>query len=137
MARSFPLEPSIDEMRAMGEAALDALVRFVGGLDDAPSQDREGAEELAARFREEAPEFGESFEKVLGQITDASSKGIETAGPGFFGYIPGGGLYASALAALIGFGMNRFVNFWEAAPALAQIEASVIRWMSELFDYPA
>lgn len=136
MARSFPLEPSVDEMKAMGEAALDALVRFVGGLDDAPSLDREGAEELAARFREEAPEFGESFEKVLGQITEASSKGIETAGPGFFGYIPGGGLYASALAALVGFGMNRFVNVWEAAPVLAQIEASVIRWMGELFDYP-
>lgn len=136
MARSFPLEPSLDEMKAMGEAALEVLVRFVDGLDDAPSLDREGAEELAARFREEAPEFGESFEKVLGQITEASSKGIETAGPGFFGYIPGGGLYASALAALIGFGMNRFVNFWEAAPALAQIEASVIRWMGELFEYP-
>lgn len=136
MPRSYPLEPGPDEMRSMGEAALDALVGFVEGLDGAPALDRVGAEELAARLREEAPEFGESFEKVLGQIVEASSKGIETAGPGFFGYIPGGGLVASALAAFIGFGMNRFVNFWEAAPVLAQIEASVIRWMGELFDYP-
>ncbi len=134
--RSYPLEPGPDKLRSMGEAAVDALVAFVGGLGDAPALDREGAEELAVRFREEAPEFGESFEKVLGQILEASSKGIETAGPGFFGYIPGGGLAASALAAFIGFGMNRFVNFWEAAPVLAQIEASVIGWMGELFDYP-
>jgi len=133
---SFPLEPSPDEMRVMGSAALDALVGFVRELPDAPALDRSGAEDLAARFREGAPEFGESFEKVLDQILEASSKGIETAGPGFFGYIPGGGLYASALAAFVGFGMNRFVNFWEAAPALAQIEASVIAWMGELFDYP-
>lgn len=136
MPRSYPLEPGPDELRSMSEAAVDALVGFVQGLDDAPALDREGAEELAARFREEVPEFGESFEKVLGQIVEGSSKGIETAGPGFFGYIPGGGVVASALAAFIGFGMNRFVNFWEAAPVLAQIEASVIRWMGELFDYP-
>ncbi len=120
----------------MGNSALDALIGFIEGLPEAPAVDRTGAEELAARFREEVPEFGESFEKVLGRITEASSKAIETAGPGFFGYIPGGGLYASALAALVGFGMNRFVNFWEAAPVLAQIESSVIAWMGELFDYP-
>jgi aromatic-L-amino-acid decarboxylase len=123
-------------MRAMGRAAVEALVGFIEGLDDAPALERTGAEELAARFREEAPEFGESFEKVLGQVVEAASKGIETAGPGFFGYIPGGGLYASALAALVGFGMNRFVNFWEAAPVFAQMEASVIRWMADLFEYP-
>jgi aromatic-L-amino-acid decarboxylase len=115
---------------------VEALVGFIEGLDDAPALERTGAEELAARFREEAPEFGESFEKVLGQVVEAASKGIETAGPGFFGYIPGGGLYASALAALVGFGMNRFVNFWEAAPVFAQMEASVIRWMADLFEYP-
>lgn len=120
----------------MGSSALDALVEFIEALPDAPASDRSGAEELAALFREEAPEFGESFEKVLGRILEASSKGIETAGPGFFGYIPGGGLYSSAIAALLGFGMNRFVNFWEAAPVLAQIEASVIKWMADLFDYP-
>ena len=120
----------------MGRAAVEALVGFIEGLDDAPALERTGAEELAARFREEAPEFGESFEKVLGQVVEAASKGIETAGPGFFGYIPGGGLYASALAALVGFGMNRFVNFWEAAPVFAQMEASVIRWMADLFEYP-
>lgn len=120
----------------MASSAAEALVGFVQGLQDAPALERSGAAELALRFREEAPEFGEPFEKILDQILEASSKGIETAGPGFFGYIPGGGLYASALAAFIGFGMNRFVNFWEAAPVLAQIEASVIAWMGELFDYP-
>jgi aromatic-L-amino-acid decarboxylase len=123
-------------MRAMAAGAVDALVEFVEGLDAAPASDTEDVAELAARFREEAPEFGESFEKVLASIVEASAKGIESGGPGFFGYIPGGGLYASAVAAYVAFAMNRFVNLWEAAPALAQIEATVLRWMSDLFEFP-
>lgn len=132
----FPLEPSADEMRMMAGRAVDAIVRFVSELDDAPSVDLEGVDELATRFREEAPEFGASFDEVLASITEASAKGIETGGPGFFGFIPGGGVYASAVAAYIAFAMNRFVNMWEAAPVLAQIEATVLRWFSDLFDYP-
>jgi aromatic-L-amino-acid decarboxylase len=123
-------------MRAMGEAALEALITFIDGLPNAPAVDHEGVHDLATRFREEAPEFGEPFEKVLTSILEASSKSVEYAGPGFFGYIPGGGLYASALAALLGFGMNRYVALWALGPAVAQIEASVVRWMADLFDYP-
>ncbi len=120
----------------MGETALRTLIDFVSGLDDAPAADHEGALELAARFREEAPEFGEAFDKVLAQVMEASSKSIEYAGPGFFAYIPGGGLYASALAALIGFGMNRYVSLWAVTPAVAQIEASVVRWLCDMFEFP-
>ena len=135
-ATSYPLEPSSDEMRVMATGALEAIVEFIDGLPSSPASDRAGVAELAMRFREEAPEFGESFDKVLASVLDASSKGIETAGPGFFGFIPGGGLYASAVAAYIGFAMNRFVNMWEAAPALAQLEATVLRWFSDLFQFP-
>ena len=132
----FPLEPSADEMRVMTSGALDAVIDFVRALPEAPAVDNDGVAEIAARFREEAPEFGESFDKVLAAIVEASGKGIETGGPGFFGFIPGGGVYASAVAAFVAFAMNRFVNMWEAAPVLAQIEATVLRWFSDLFDYP-
>jgi aromatic-L-amino-acid decarboxylase len=136
MPGPYPLEPSVEEMRSMGESALRAYIDFVAGLDEAPAVDHDGVIELAARYREEAPEFGESFEKVLEQVVEASSKSIEYAGPGFFAYIPGGGLYASALAALVGFGMNRYVSLWGLAPAVAQMEASVVRWLCEMFDFP-
>src|ERR1700704_1024099 len=136
MTGPYPLEPSVEQMHSMGETALGALIDFVSGLDDAPSVDHDGVMEVAARFREEAPEFGESFEKVLASIIEASSKSIEYAGPGFFAYLPGGGLYASALAALVGFGMNRYVSLWGLAPAVAQIEASVVRWLCDMFEFP-
>jgi aromatic-L-amino-acid decarboxylase len=136
MPGPYPLEPSVEEMRSMGEAALGAYIDFVAGLDDAPSVDHDGATELAARFREQAPEFGSSFEKLLAQIMEGASKSVEYAGPGFFAYIPGGGLYASALAGLLAFGTNRYVTLWGLTPAFAQIETSVVRWLCDMFDFP-
>lgn len=133
---AFPLEPSGDDMRTMARAATDAMADFIERLDVLPAYDADGVTALAARFREEVPEYGESFDKVLASILEASSKGIETAGPGFFGFIPGGGVYAASLAAHIGFAMNRFVNMWEAAPVLAQIETTVLRWIADLFQFP-
>ena len=120
----------------MGDAALRAYIEFVSGLDDAPAVDHDGVTELAARYREEAPEFGEAFEKVLAQIMEGAAKSVEYAGPGFFAYIPGGGLYASALAGLIAFGTNRYVSLWGLTPAFAQIEASVVRWLCDMFEFP-
>ncbi len=131
-----PLEPDAPQMREIGRAALDALVAFVEGLPDAPAADREGAGELARRFRGAAPEEGRPFPEVLAEVVEASSKAIETAGPGYLAYIPGGGLFTSSVAALLSFGVNRVVGLAEFAPVLAQIEATTIRWMCDLFDFP-
>lgn len=132
----YPLEPSPEDMRAMGEAALGYVVRFLQGVGDAPASDYEGAEDLARAFRSEAPDVGASFDETLGRIAEAASKGINTAGPGFLGYIPGGGLFATSLADFLANSINRYVNLWSTAPAVAQIEWSVVRWLCDLFDYP-
>ena len=132
----YPLEPSAEQMRAMARSATEALAGFVEGLDTAPSWDLDGVEALAARFREAAPESGREFDEVLASIVEASAKGIDSAAPGFFGFIPGGGVFAASLAAYIAFAMNRFVNLWETAPVLAQIEATVLRWISDMFEFP-
>lgn len=53
---------------------------------------------------------------------------FSTAGPGYLAYIPGGGLFPSALADLIANAINRYVGVWVAAPALVQLELNVVRW---------
>jgi len=121
----------------MGEAALDLVTRFVATLPDASAFDLTGADDLTERFREPMPSAPAAYDDVLAAIEEASLKGIDTAGPGFLGYIPAGGLIASAIAAFVGFAMNRFVNVWDAAPALAQMEATVVRWIADMFEYPA
>jgi aromatic-L-amino-acid/L-tryptophan decarboxylase len=76
------------------------------------------------------------FEQVLDTVALASQKAINNSGPGFMAYIPGGGLYTSALADVLAGGFNRYVTFAGTAPALAHMEATVLRWLCDIFDYP-
>jgi aromatic-L-amino-acid decarboxylase len=62
--------------------------------------------------------------------------GLHTAGPGYLGYIPGGGLPDAGLADLITAVTNRYVGLWVGAPALVELESQVIRWFCELMGLP-
>ena len=56
MGIMLPLDPSAQDMRAMGEAALEYLIGFIQGLDDAPAEATDGAVELARELRSAPPE---------------------------------------------------------------------------------
>ncbi len=133
---SYPLEPSPEQMLAMGDEAVRTAVSFLQNVTDAPAFDYSNEAEVLARLREPAPESGGSFEDALAMIVAAAHVGHETSGPGFLGFIPGGGLYASSIADLLADTFNRFVNLWHPAPGFAQLEATVVRWMQDLFDHP-
>jgi len=134
---AFALEPTAEQKRAMGDAVLSYLIEFLEGLPDAPASNFDGALEFARGLREPVPEQGHpDFEQLLGEVREAASYGFETAGPGYLAYIPGGGLFSAALGDFIATCVNRFVNLWNPAPAFVQIEATVIRWLCDLFDLP-
>ncbi len=132
----YPLDPSPEDMRAMGEAALDYVIDFIRGLPDAPAQNVEGALEAALTLKASPSEDGGPFDDAFAEFADAAARALETAGPGYLPYIPGGGLFSSSLAQFLTMAVNRFPNLWEVAPSLAQIEQNVIRWLCDLFDYP-
>ncbi|MGZ8629243.1 MAG: pyridoxal phosphate-dependent decarboxylase family protein, partial [Actinomycetota bacterium] len=132
----YPLDPAPQDLRAMGEAALDYLIGFIHGLDDAPADATHGAIELARELRASAPEQGGDFDELFAEAQAAIAKTFEYAGPGYLAYIPGGGLYTAALADFIAQGVNRYVGLWQPSPAVVQIEENVTRWLCDLFDYP-
>jgi aromatic-L-amino-acid/L-tryptophan decarboxylase len=136
-ADEHPLEPNAEKMRALGEGALDLLVRFVDGLPTAPSADLDGASELARELRAAPPpEEAVPLERALATVEWAAAKAIETAGPGYLAYIPGGGLFASAVGEYVAQGLNRYTGISAVAPGLAAIEAGVIDWLCGLFNLP-
>ena len=63
-------------------------------------------------------------------------KTFNTAGPGYLAYIPGGGLFHSAVADFIAASINRYVGVWLPAPGLVQLEVNVIRWFCSLLGLP-
>ena len=53
----YSLDPSPEEMRAMGQAAVDYVIDFIHGLSEAPARNVDGAQvvAVAARDRARAP----------------------------------------------------------------------------------
>jgi aromatic-L-amino-acid/L-tryptophan decarboxylase len=133
----LPLDPSADQMRSTGEAALEYLIGFIQGLDEAPAEATEGAVELARSLRSSPPERGGDFDELFDEIRRAIAKTFEFAGPGYLAYVPGGGLYTAALADFVAQGVNRYVGLWQPSPAVVQVEENVVRWLCDVFDYPA
>jgi len=119
---------------------LEECSRFVlehlRTLAEQPSFNVEGAADLAATFREPAPREGSPLEEILQRLKPAFEKSLTTAGPGYLAFIPGGGVPAAALADLLACITNRFVGVAAAAPALAQIEATVVGWLAALMGCP-
>jgi aromatic-L-amino-acid decarboxylase len=124
-------------MRAIGTRALDYVINFISSRDEAPASDLDGAYELAASLRASPPEEGTDFSALLDIIDSAAQKAYDTAGPGYLAYIPGGGLFASAIADLLADTTNRFMNISAPAPALVQLETNVVRWLCDEFRLPA
>jgi aromatic-L-amino-acid/L-tryptophan decarboxylase len=129
-------DPSPELARAMGSEVIERLATFIAELEHSPASDMEGAYDLAESLRRPPPEEGEGFKALVDTVMEAASKSFNTAGPGYLAYIPGGGLYAAALADLIACVTNRFTNLSAPAPALVQLEANVVRWLCDEFDLP-
>ena len=132
------LEPTASEMRRLVEGALARAIQHIESLPGQPACDVEGGLELARSLRESLPEKGVPYDELLRLIFDrAAPKSFNTAGPGYLAYIPGGGLFETAVADMIADVVNRYVGIWVAAPGLAQLEANVVRWLSEIVGYPS
>ena len=135
-ASAFPLEPGPAELEAHTRAVADFVLAHIASLDEQPSFDLDGVEALRASFREPVPEAGRPLPGLLERLGPAIAKSYNTAGPGYLAYIPGGGVYASALADFIATATNRYVGVTAAAPALAQIEETSIAWLCTLMGLP-
>ncbi len=132
------LELSSDTMRAMVDQAMARIVSHHETLPTQPLHATAGGKKLARALREPLPERGVPYDRLLrlifGRVIPTS---LNTASPGYLAYIPGGGLFHSAVADLIADATNRYAGVWLAAPALAEIEAIVVRWFADLLGLPA
>ncbi len=103
-----------------------------------PAADTDGGVALARSLAEPLPETETAVEDLLDLLfTRVIPKSFNTAGPGYLAYIPGGGLPHAAVADLIAGATNRYVGVFAAAPGLAAIEATVVRWLCDLAGLPS
>lgn len=124
-------------MRRLVEAAMERIAEHVDTLPEQPASFTEGGLRLARSLAEPLPERGTPFPKLLDLVFDrAVPRSLNTAGPGYLAYVPGGGLLQSAIADLIADSVNRYIGLFGSAPGLGQIEANVLAWFREIVGYP-
>jgi aromatic-L-amino-acid/L-tryptophan decarboxylase len=131
------LELHGDGLRRLIDAAAERIVTHVDSLPRQPAADTEGGVALARSLAEPLPETETAVEDLLDLLfTRVIPKSFNTAGPGYLAYIPGGGLPHAAVADLIAAATNRYVGVFAAAPGLAAIEATVVRWLCDMAGLP-
>ena len=130
------LEPDGAEMHRLVDEAMKRIVAHIESLPQQPAGNVDGAAEFSRGLIETIPKRGVAYETLLDQLFDEYiPRSFNTPGPGYLAYIPGGGLFHSAVADLISDAVNRYVGVFAAAPALAQLEANVVRWFCEIVGY--
>lgn len=135
-----PRELSLDErqMKVLVEETMNRLLPHLRGLARAPTHRNDGARRLARSLREDLPRDGAPLQDVFRLLFDrVLPSGLGTATPGYLAYVPGGGLFHSAIAAFITHATNRYVGIFQASPGLVQLEQNVVRWFCDLLGFPA
>jgi aromatic-L-amino-acid/L-tryptophan decarboxylase len=134
---SAPLEPDGAERRVLGGQALDHALNFLEQVETAPSL-RPAAEVFSQPLEPEFAEGGRDAAAVLDYVGDCIERpGIATTSPRFMGYIPGGGLFHSALGDMLAAASNKYSGFAPAAPGAVRIENACTAWLASVIGYPA
>ena len=130
------MEPSAEQMREWVNRAMEQIVPYLQSLPDQPAAVWQGGADVARSLRESMPEGGSELEPLLDHLFQkVIPHSLNTAGPGYLAYIPGGGLFHTALADLIADAVNRYVGVWIGSPGMVQLESNVVRWFCEVVGY--
>jgi aromatic-L-amino-acid decarboxylase len=136
-AQTRPLEPDSGERKILGQQALDHALGFLDQVETAASL-RPANEAFSQRLDPEFTEDGRDPASVLDYIGACiETPGIAATSPRFMGYIPGGGLFHSALGDMLAAASNKYSGFAPAAPGAVRIENACTQWLAKVIGYPA
>ena len=131
-----PLEPEGVEREELGRRALDHALAYLDQVADAPSN-RPWAEVFSRLLEPEFAEDGREAAAVLDYVAACVDRpGFATTSPRFMAYIPGGGLYHSALGDFLAAVSNKYSGFASASPGAVRLENATTQWLAEVIGYP-
>jgi len=127
------LEPDQEEREKLTCAAFQYADAFIDSLAEAPGYSEGELNDLRSLKIKETPG---SMEQLLGILHDeVDNAGINSASGRHMGYIPGGGLFTSAIADFLAASSNRYAGISYSSPGAVEIENQVIRWLTSLVGY--
>jgi aromatic-L-amino-acid decarboxylase len=129
------LEPGRGEREHMLDQVRDYAESFLAGLPTARAFTRDaGRSGFSMATVDEEPTDLKTLLETLRREVDTT--GLNPAAGSQLGYIPGGGLYPSALGDYLADVSNRYSGVAFAGPGAAEMELSLVAWMCQLVGYP-
>ncbi len=134
---SRSLEPDKNTRSKLTEAMLKYSEDFLNGLPSFKAY--ESSYESILSINNNTPDYSPSdIEELIRLIRESIDKpGINPASGRHFGYIPGGGVFHSAVGDFMAAVSNRYAGVFFASPGAVGLENMLIKWMAELVGYPA
>jgi len=130
------LEPDLQERIEMTAKAMRYGQSFLNDLPDkkafTPSEEK-GKALLKAPIGDQAEKMDELLNLLASEV---DTPGLNPASGRHLGYIPGGGIYPSALADFMAAVTNRYAGVFFSSPGAVRMENMCIRWMCDLIGYP-
>lgn len=130
------LETSTEERHSLLKKAQHYGEDFLSSLANQPAyvdSESMGNGVYDLPFQEKPKDFDQLLEVLKSEV---DKPGLNPASGKHAGYIPGGGLYPSAIADYLAAVTNRYTGVFFSSPGAVRIENMCIRWMNDLIGYP-
>ena len=130
------LDPSPDQIRDWGEAVIEWMADYLGGIRDRSVYCRMSSHEIRARLDPTLPRQSAPFEELLESFRQTMLPfSRHNAHPRMFGYVQSPGSAVAALADLLASTLNANLTAWRSAPAAVEIERLTIDWIRQILGF--
>jgi aromatic-L-amino-acid/L-tryptophan decarboxylase len=132
----LPFDPSAGQAHELLSRAEALLTTQLDGLASRAVHEHGDPAALVAALLEDRPGAAVTADEALHTLAEVVQHGVESTSGGELAYIPGSGLFSSAVADLLASTLNRYTGLPGMAPAAVALEEGVLRWLCELFELP-
>jgi aromatic-L-amino-acid/L-tryptophan decarboxylase len=128
---------SPEEFRRYGHQSVDWIADYWMRLESLPVAPDLIPGQIRQKLPDHAPEHGEPFEALLGDMDDVILPGLlHWQHPRFFGYFPANTSGPAVLADLLSAGLGVQGMSWATSPACTELEQHVLDWLVEILGLP-
>lgn len=131
-----PLEPGVARRKELRNAAVRSTEHFLRKIDTLPAyqgSDDMGIGLLTAPISERGISIDAAIELFEREVV---RPGSNPASAGHMAYIPGGGIYHSAIGDLLAAVSNKYAGIFFSGPGAVRMENMLLRWVADLVGYP-
>ena len=126
-----------EEFRRRGKEVVDWIADYYEKVESFPVMSRVKPGEIRASLPKHAPQQGERFEAMLGDVEKLILPGItHWQSPNFFGFFPSNTSFPSILGEMLCSGLGVQGMLWATSPACTELETLVLDWLIEMLDLP-